>query len=414
MNTLIDYIQNPDNDIYNFNLACVYDQNKQYSPASSFYLRCAEKTQNINLRYECLLRLYMCYKALGGRDTTCEILLKQAISICPNKPEAYFLIAQYYEYKNDWISMYTQACVGSQFSNNQTNFLSKIEFPGSYVFIFQKAISAWRIGKPDESRKLFFFLLEHHIDELSDYYRKLLEVNLSQLGSGPESQAIRKYTQNLKHKLKFSFDNIDSVDQNFSQVYQDMFVLTTLNGKRNGTYLEIGASEPFKNSNTALLETKFDWTGVGVEYNSSFTKQHENHRKNQVINTDALIIDYKKLLNKYFPNQNTIDYLQLDIEPPRNTYEALLSIPFDIYKFAVITYEHDYYVDITRSYRNKSREYLNKLGYLLIVPNISPNENSPFEDWWVHPELISPEIIQVLKCDNLDSINPVESYYLNN
>ena len=34
---------------------------------------------------------------------------------------------------------------------------------------------------------------------------------------------------------------------------QDMFVLTVLNGKTNGTYLEIGSGDPFIGSNTALL-----------------------------------------------------------------------------------------------------------------------------------------------------------------
>ena len=137
-------------------------------------------------------------------------------------------------------------------------------------------------------------------------------------------------------------------------------------------------------------------------------------RKNPVFCTDALIVDYNKLLNKYFSNQNAIDYLQLDIEPPRNTYEALLSIPFDKYKFAVITYEHDYYVDITRSYRDKSRDYLESKGYQLVVPNISPNEDSPFEDWWVHPDLVDKSIIAKLIKQSNPDINQIEKYFLNN
>jgi hypothetical protein len=86
-------------------------------------------------------------------------------------------------------------------------------------------------------------------------------------------------------------------------------------------------------------------------------------------------------------------------------------MPFNKYQFAVITYEHDYYIDISKSYRNKSREYLNSLGYKLIVPNISPDENSPFEDWWIHPDLISAERIQELECMDKEKINRVETYW---
>jgi hypothetical protein len=193
-----------------------------------------------------------------------------------------------------------------------------------------------------------------------------------------------------------------------------MFVLSVLNGKMNGCYLEIGSSDPYKNNNTALLENKFAWSGIGLEYDEHMAQTYKKHRKNPVLCVDALIVDYEKLLQKYFPNQNNIDYLQLDIDPPQNTYEVLLSIPFDKYRFAVITYEHDYYIDLSKSYRDKSREYLSSLGYELIVPNVSPNENSSFEDWWVHPNLISAEILSKLKCNDLNKINQVESYFLNN
>jgi hypothetical protein len=125
---------------------------------------------------------------------------------------------------------------------------------------------------------------------------------------------------------------------------------------------------------------------------------------------DALLIDYSRLLNKYFPQTKHIDYLQLDIDPPQNTYEVLLSIPFNEYSFSVITYEHDYYIDTTKSYRDKSRQYLSSLGYKVIAPNVSPNDNSPFEDWWINPNLVC-ENIWTESCSN--TINPIEKLFLN-
>ena len=413
MNSLIAYINNPNNDLLNFNLALDYESKEHYSPALSFLLRCAERTNDLNLRYECILKMYICYEKLGGRDITCETLLKQAITIQPKKPEAYFFLGLYYEKKSDWINMYTNASIAVEFCDEKSIFLSSISFPGKYVLLLQKAISAYNVGKPTESREIYQILLNNYINTISDEYKIILKNNLYKLGSGPEHICIRKYDKNSKYRLKFSFDGIDNIEQNYSQVYQDMMALYLFNGKNNGTYLEIGASEPFKNNNTALLEKKFNWVGVGIEHNQDLVNYYNNNRSNPAICSDALIIDYNKLLKKYFPNTTVIDYLQLDIEPPEYTYEALLSIPFNNYKFGFITYEHDYYVDITRSYKNKSREYLSNLGYTLLVPNVAPTNISPFEDWWVHPDLIDSSKIDLIQKNILNQeINQIDTFFL--
>jgi len=410
---LQDYINDPENDSYNFNMGSFYENKKHYGPASSYYLRCAERTSDVDLRYECLLRMYLCYNNLGGRSITCEGLLRQAISLCPTKPEAYFFLTQYYESKSDWMNVYTYASIAIEHCKNLSVFISYIDFPSLSCLIFQKAAASWWIGKPNEARILFRSLVDI-VDTLPEKYRNLLELNLSSLGSGPESQAIRTYTRDLYNRYKFKFNGLEKIDKNYSQVYQDLFILSVLNGKRNGTYLEIGSAAPYKGNNTALLEKQFDWYGIGIEFKDSLAKEYSEQRKNPVLCADALLIDYSKLLSKYFPNQNTIDYLQLDIEPPNNTYEALLSIPFDKYKFNIITYEHDYYVDLTRSYREKSREYLQKMGYILFVANVSPNDDSPFEDWWIHKDLIGLNSVRYLKTDPNIEVTPIENYFLNN
>ena len=84
---LIDYINNSENDISNFDLAAWYENQGHLSPACSYYLRCAELTKDNVLAYECLLRLYVCYKQLSNRDYTCENLLKSALNLFPQKPE---------------------------------------------------------------------------------------------------------------------------------------------------------------------------------------------------------------------------------------------------------------------------------------------------------------------------------------
>ena len=44
------------------------------------------------------------------------------------------------------------------------------------------------------------------------------------------------YTSDLQSSLRHQFKGVDKIQQNYSQVYQDMFVLTMLNGKTKGTY----------------------------------------------------------------------------------------------------------------------------------------------------------------------------------
>jgi hypothetical protein len=400
---LIDYINNSENDISNFDLAAWYENQGHLSPACSYYLRCAELTKDNVLAYECLLRLYVCYKQLSNRDYTCENLLKSALNLFPQKPEAYFLLSQFYEHKSNWMDSYLYASLGLELSNCEPSNLGKnFGYESKYMLIFQKAVSSWWYGKPKEARILFRKLKDEYGDRLNEYYFKLIESNLITLGSGSDWESSIRYNRK-DYDLRFKFEGCDEIDKNFSQACQDLFVLAALDGKKNGTYLEIGSAHSYHNSNTALLE-QFGWTGVGLEMNPELVSMHSRERKNKVLCENALKINYEQLLQDSF-NDNVIDYLQLDIEPSSNTFEALLLIPFDKYKFRVITYEHDHYVDMTRSYRDKSRRYLRSMGYSLLFNDIAPNDGCSFEDWWIREDLIDPEILQNLNSYPRSEVN---------
>ena len=47
---------------------------------------------------------------------------------------------------------------------------------------------------------------------------------------------------------------------------QDRFILSVLDSKRDGTYVEVGGYLPVDWSNTFLLELQFGWRGVSLEY----------------------------------------------------------------------------------------------------------------------------------------------------
>jgi hypothetical protein len=97
--------------------------------------------------------------------------------------------------------------------------------------------------------------------------------------------------------------------------------------------------------------------------------------------------------------------LQVDCEPPAVSFEILKMIPLDKFKFAVITFEHDYYADLEKKIRNESRAYLEEKGYIRVVGNVSMNDYCPYEDWWVHPDLVNHSKIEEVLNDNESVVN---------
>ena len=409
---LLKFINEPYNDINNFNLGYEYEDIGQTASALSYYLRCAEFTKDTNLSYECLLRMSKCLSKQGNRDNKELTCIKHALSIYPNRPEANYILSLYYSYRKKWLDSYIYACIGLENKDKKYKPLIKeIGYFNIYQLLFQKAYTGYHKGKIIESKNIYYDLLNNY--KINNYYKDLIINNLK-VYPEPNHKVI-EYTKDKYNKLKYKFINSEKIEKNYSQIYQDMFVLSMHNGKYNGIYLEIGSGDPIYGNNTYLLETNFDWNGISIDINKNFCNDFKSKRKNECVNINALEYDYNNILNTY---GNIIDYLQLDCDPPNITYSILLKIPFDKIKFGVITYEHDYYNDKTKSYRKKSRDYLNSKGYKLIVGNISPDKNNnPFEDWWIHPDIIEESIWKQFIYKDIEYINGEEYMfysYLNN
>jgi hypothetical protein len=181
-----------------------------------------------------------------------------------------------------------------------------------------------------------------------------------------------------------------------------------LDGKFDGTYLEIGSGDPVICNNTILLESHFGWKGISIEIDVALARLFADNRSNVIVNEDATVTSYESLFvdTKIGP---IFDYLQIDCEPPAVSLQVLKKIPFDECKFAVITFEHDYYR--CESTREESREILSSFGYELIVNDIGITKEYSYEDWWVHPDLVSRDIINKMKCvDN--NIKKADEYML--
>jgi hypothetical protein len=163
----------------------------------------------------------------------------------------------------------------------------------------------------------------------------------------------------------------------------------------------------FYGNNTALLEKQFNWRGISIDLDE---RQVSTERSTPFLIKNALEIDYAKIIREMNLGP-AVDYLQLDCDPAEVTFEILKKIPFDEYKFKVITFEHDHYNTDRKDLRELSREFLKSKGYTLVVNDIAPDEWRNYEDWWVCAEYISKDILNKMILIN-DAVKKGEDYVL--
>jgi FkbM family methyltransferase len=194
-----------------------------------------------------------------------------------------------------------------------------------------------------------------------------------------------------------------------SQLSQEMFVLIHLDFKRDGFFVEFGATNGVDLSNTWLLETEFSWKGILAEpsryWHHCLSKNRSCgiEKKAVWINSDQRLtflestssglstinsfrysdIHFRKgityevetislldLLIKY-DAPKIIDYLSIDTEG--SELEILTNFDFEKYKFRVITVEHNFMKN-----RKKINQLLISKGYKQVLKSISS-----FDDWYI-------------------------------
>lgn len=202
--------------------------------------------------------------------------------------------------------------------------------------------------------------------------------------------------------------------QNFplskSQLRQDLFVLSELQFKRGGSFVEFGATDGVGLSNTHLMEKEFGWSGILAEPAHSWHSQLSRNRTaaiehecvwsksglslefNEVddaeLSTVASVasgdahdrqsgsrylvktISLDDMLDRHHAPQD-IDYLSIDTEG--SEYEILSAFDFGKHSFKVITCEHNY-----TPAREKIFTLLSRNGYTRKFEEISG-----FDDWYV-------------------------------
>lgn len=218
-----------------------------------------------------------------------------------------------------------------------------------------------------------------------------------------------------------------------SQVGQDLWVIDTLNFKKNGYFLDLGALDGKTHSNSIMLERKYGWTGICVEANPYIfpmlsSNRHcmcvnslldnsndvikefhcanelsyvENENRNMSLEELKILlkaknIEYNSVLMKtrtiskileIYNAPYVIDYMSLDIEGKE--LDILETFPFDDYHINTITVEHNS-PHIGDTYRKKIRNLLENNGFHFIKGNDDIHKwgHGPIEDFYKNKQII--------------------------
>jgi len=199
-----------------------------------------------------------------------------------------------------------------------------------------------------------------------------------------------------------------------AQIRQDLMVLSTLNFKESGFFVEFGATNGISLSNTNLLETHFGWKGILAEpakswqqelkinrprskidfrcvYSASHQKMmfketnvkelstleifmsNDMHTSNRELGKTYLV-ETVSLMDLLIENNapEQIDYLSIDTEG--SEYDILKNFDFQRFHFKIITCEHNNTANKELIY-----ELLTSNGYTQIYDEISK-----IDDWYIH------------------------------
>ena len=205
-----------------------------------------------------------------------------------------------------------------------------------------------------------------------------------------------------------------------SQLSQDLFVSYFTELKKNGFFVEFGATDGVTLSNTYIFEKYCNWTGVLAEplpiWHNDLIKNRkciidkrcifsESNLKKKFVNTyespelsglEDELKDYSSMkdfnvearkkkeiiivktvsledLLKEYKAPKKIDYLSIDTEG--SEYTILKNFNFKLYEISIITIEHNYIDD----QRNNIKSLLEKNNFVRVFEKISR-----MDDWYIN------------------------------
>lgn len=171
----------------------------------------------------------------------------------------------------------------------------------------------------------------------------------------------------------------------YSQISQDKFVNLML-GDIKGFFLDFGCGDGISQhnpcgNNTLLLEEN-GWNGLSIDLDAHLINIFKTYRKTNCEALDLLNCNINDLLVKY-NCPSVIDYFSFDIDGASE--DVIKKIPFDKFKFKIITFEHDLYA-IGAKTKNTAFEILSSNGYERLIDNVILKPHGAVEDWYIHKD----------------------------
>ena len=228
-----------------------------------------------------------------------------------------------------------------------------------------------------------------------------------------ERWSVEKCEHSLQITLEFGRKDqhfLKLMKESHAQLWQDIFVLSYADFKENGYFVEFGAVDGIKGSNTYLLEKEFNWLGILSEPNPNQRRSIEinrgciieprcvydksgdtvkfvdannlstidgwrdsDHHSNARKNKKTLLVETVSLTDMLHTHNAPpmIDYLSIDTEGTE--YLILSNHDFSKYKFRLITVEHNY-----TSMRDEIFRLLSEEGYRRVHQDLSKHD-----DWYI-------------------------------
>lgn len=201
------------------------------------------------------------------------------------------------------------------------------------------------------------------------------------------------------------------------EIFQDIFIALLLKEKKNGFFVDFGATNGSDMSNSWMLEKKFGWNGIVAEPGRQWQKELWNNRNcvisnkcvwkesnkkilfNETINGGFSTIDLFSSGDRHFRSREhgqkyyvetvslndlltsfnsprQIDYLSIDTEG--SEFEILSTHDFTSWDISIITVEHNF-----TDKREEIHTLLESKGFIRILTSVSR-----FDDWYIKPQLI--------------------------
>jgi hypothetical protein len=184
-------------------------------------------------------------------------------------------------------------------------------------------------------------------------------------------------------------------EKSYSCENQDQFVYHLFRQKERGTFLDIACGPPVSCSNSYLLESELNWSGLGVDI-ADIEKlyQWSEHRSSKFLRADVTGLAFPLLLEESLDSPH-VDYFSLDVDHYNCNYSlfALRAALHADVSFKFMTYEHESF-----KYGDKEKELvgavLRSMGYVRLFGATFPT-GRPWEDWYIDPRAFDSSILNL-------------------